>query len=271
MEDESKSNEKNPEKSSEEIKDEPVEEPQSEPRDQPEEESKKPTKVEEETKELTEVKEETAEKTEIEEKVEETSQEVSEKEPSKEPPKAEEIKEGAEKPVKVEEKKEKPKKKVDRGPDFKYIVRISNTDIDGEKNVVYGLTTIKGISVQLATLVADKTGIDRYNKIGYLKDAQVEKLQEMINNVNQNAPGWMLNHRKDYDTGDDIHLIGSDIDMRLRDEINILKKIRSYRGIRHERGLPVRGQRTRANSRTGLTLGVSKKRALSKSSSSKKE
>ena len=59
--------------------------------------------------------------------------------------------------------------------------------------------------------------------------------------------------------------------MRLRDEINILKKIRSYRGIRHERGLPVRGQRTRANSRTGLTLGVSKKRALAKSSSSKKE
>ena len=52
----------------------------------------------------------------------------------------------------------------------------------------------------------------------------------------------------------------TDIDMRLRDEINIMKKIRSYRGIRHERGLPARGQRTRANNRKGLSLGVSKKR-----------
>jgi len=42
-------------------------------------------------------------------------------------------------------KKEKSKKKVDRGPDFKYIVRLSNTDVDGEKNVVYGLSTVKGI------------------------------------------------------------------------------------------------------------------------------
>jgi len=70
----------------------------------------------------------------------------------------------------------------------------------------------------------------------------------------------MFNHRKDYETGNDIHLTGSEIDMRLRDEINIMKKIRSYRGIRHERGLRARGQRTRSNNRSGLTLGVSKKR-----------
>jgi len=73
----------------------------------------------------------------------------------------------------------------------------------------------------------------------------------------------MLNHRKDIETGEDIHLIGSEIGLRLRDEINIMKKIRSYKGIRHERGLTVRGQRTRGNNRKGLTLGVSKKRVLS--------
>lgn len=263
MKDESKSNEKNTEKSSKEIKDEPVEEPQSEPEDRSEE-PKESTEVKEEPKEPTDIEEENVEEPEFKEKVEKTSEDISKEEPREEPVEPEEIKERAEKPKKVEEKKEKPKKKIDRGPDFKYIVRLSNTDVDGEKNVVYGLTTIKGISVQLATLIADKTGVDRYNKIGYLKDVQIEKLQEMINNLNQFAPGWMLNHRKDFDTGEDIHLIGSDIDMRLRDEINILKKIRSYRGIRHERGLPVRGQRTRANSRTGLTLGVSKKKALSK-------
>ena len=144
--------------------------------------------------------------------------------------------------------------------DFKYIVRISNTDINGEKNLVYGLTTIKGIGVHMATLIADAAGIDRYTKIGDLKDSEIEKLQMIIDNVNKNAPGWMVNHRKDYETGEDIHLVGSDIDMKLRDEVNIMKKIRSYRGIRHERGLPVRGQRTRSNNRKGLALGVSKKR-----------
>jgi small subunit ribosomal protein S13 len=257
----SKPNEKKLEESSEDTKEKTAEEPQPE----------KEVQSGEETEELTDTHEETAEEPETEEKVEEISEELIKEKTEEEPTdtEAEETKKPSEKekPIKVEVKKEKPKK--DRGPDFKYIVRLSNTDVDGEKNVVYGLTSIKGIGVHMATLIADKTGINRNMKIGDLNDSQIEKLQKIIDNVDKNAPGWMLNHRKDYDTGEDIHLIGSDIDMRLRDEINILKKIRSYRGIRHERGLPVRGQRTRANSRTGLTLGVSKKRALSKSSGKK--
>jgi len=250
LEDASKPDKKMPEEPSENIKDESVEEPQPEPEVQ----------SEEETEEITDTEEEAAEESEIEEKVEETSEEVTEEQPETEPAEKEEIKEKAEEPKKAEVKKEKPKKKVDRGPDFKYIVRLSNTDVDGEKNVVYGLTGIKGIGLHMATLIADQAGIERYKKIGHLTDSQIEKIQELINKLNENAPGWMLNHRKDYETGSDIHLIASDIDMQLRDEINIMKKIRSYRGIRHERGLPVRGQRTRANSRKGLALGVSKKR-----------
>jgi small subunit ribosomal protein S13 len=159
---------------------------------------------------------------------------------------------------------EKTKKKADRGKDFKYIVRLSNTDVDGEKKIVYGLASIKGIGVHMATLILYELGIDRNVKIGDLTDSQIEKIQGIIDGVSSKAPRWMLNHRKDLETGEDIHLIGSDIDMRLRDEINILKKIRSYRGIRHERGLRVRGQRTRANNRRGLALGVSKKREIKK-------
>jgi small subunit ribosomal protein S13 len=162
---------------------------------------------------------------------------------------------------KPEEKKEKTKKTDKKhGDDFKYIIRLSNTDIDGEKNVFYGLTAIKGIGVRMAALITDETKIDRYMKVGNLTDDQIEKLQSAIDKISENAPSWMLNHRKDYDTGDDVHLIGPEIEMRLRDEINIMKKIRSYRGIRHERRLTVRGQRTRANNRRGLALGVSKKR-----------
>ena len=177
-----------------------------------------------------------------------------------------EIKKPDEKEPQIEKKKdakkpdEKSKKKDDKGKDFKYIVRLSNTDVDGEKKIVYGLASIKGIGVHMATLILYELGIDRNIKIGDLKDSQIEKIQDIIDEVSSKAPRWMLNHRKDLETGEDIHLIGSDIDMRLRDEINILKKIRSYRGIRHERGLRVRGQRTRANNRRGLALGVSKKR-----------
>ena len=165
-----------------------------------------------------------------------------------------------EKPIKTEPKKdlEKPPEKKDE--DFQYIIRIANTDIDGEKNVVMGLAQIKGIGRHMAVLIADATRIDKKVKIGKLTDAQIEKIKEILENIHNTAPGWMLNHRKDIDTGNDIHLISSEVDLRLRDDVNLLKMIRSYRGIRHESGLSVRGQRTRANNRKGLALGVSKKR-----------
>jgi len=168
-----------------------------------------------------------------------------------------------EEPVKIDSKKElkKPaKKKDEKDTDFNYIVRIANTDIEGEKKVTFGLTQIKGLGRRMATLVADAAGIDREIKCGNLTDSQLEKINEVLGNLGKKAPSWMLNHRKDFDTGEDIHLISTEVELRLRDEINLLKMIRSYRGIRHESGLSVRGQRTRANNRKGLALGVSKKR-----------
>ena len=283
MTDASKPDEKKSDETIEEKKEEPIEKPQPESEEQAKEETEDKTDTEEVTEETTK-EPETKDEPEIEEGeeiTEETDEEIVEEptdetkpEPETEP--GEEIEKKIDeeptepgepqvKAEKTEEKKEKPKKKIDRGPDFKYIVRLSNTDVDGEKNVVYGLTSIKGIGVHLATLISDETGINRYGKMGDLTDAQVDKLQELIDSVNKNAPDWMLNRRKDYESGEDNHLIASDIDMRLRDEINIMKKIRSYKGIRHESGLRVRGQRTRANNRKGLALGVSKKRELSSS------
>ena len=225
LEDKSKPTEINPDDSSTEIKEE----------NKKDQESKSEEKVEEKT---------------------ETKKEVTEPEIKKP-----DVKESQMEKIKDAKKPdEKSKKKDDKGKDFKYIVRLSNTDVDGEKKIVYGLASIKGIGVHMATLILYELGIDRNVKIGDLTDPQIEKIQSIIDEVSSKAPRWMLNHRKDLETGEDIHLIGSDIDMRLRDEINILKKIRSYRGIRHERGLRVRGQRTRANNRRGLALGVSKKR-----------
>jgi len=165
-------------------------------------------------------------------------------------------------PVKSEKEKKQPEEQKD--DDFQYIVRIANTDIDGNKKVIHGLTSIKGVGVHVGSLVADKAGIDKKLKMGDLSEAQIDKIRKSLEEFTDTAPAWMLNHRKDYESGENIHLIGAEIDLRLRDEINIMKKIRSYRGIRHERGLTVRGQRTRANNRKGLALGVSKKREPSK-------
>jgi len=239
------------------------------------------------------VKEETAEELQPEETSEEqtegksdneeekTSEQVKdtdkEEKPTEDPSKGKE--KPADEPEKAEEKPEQPvdskakkdaekaeTKKKHEKDDFKYIVRLANTDIAGEKAVAQGLTTIKGVGAHMSVLIIDETGIDRSTKMGNLTDAQIEKIQTALGNITKNAPVWMLNRRKDYDTGKDIHLIGPEIDMRLRDEINIMKKIRSYRGIRHERGLCVRGQRTRANNRRGLSLGVSKKSVQAKKS-----
>jgi len=54
--------------------------------------------------------------------------------------------------------------------------------------------------------------------------------------------------------------VGPDWDVAVQDDINRMKRIRSYKGIRHEKGKKVRGQRTRSNGRKGLAVGVIKKR-----------
>ena len=163
-------------------------------------------------------------------------------------------------PKETETKKEMKKSSKKKDSDFNYIVRIVNTDIDGEKKIIFGLAQIKGLGRRMATFVADLAGIDRRIKCGNLTDSQLEKINNVLEKLDKMAPSWSLNHRKDFDTGKDIHILSSDVDMRLRDDINLLKMIRSYRGIRHETGLRLRGQRTRANNRKGLALGVSKKR-----------
>jgi small subunit ribosomal protein S13 len=74
----------------------------------------------------------------------------------------------------------------------------------------------------------------------------------------------MLNRQKDLVSGEDIHVISNDLIDILRLDVEREKKTRSYRGIRHYLGLPVRGQRTKTSGRGGATIGVSKKKAKQK-------
>lgn len=145
-------------------------------------------------------------------------------------------------------------------PEIKHLVRIVNTDLDGHKSVQYALTGLKGIGIRTAKILANDAGIDSAEIIGSLNDSEVEKLRKAIDDFESVVPVWMLNRRKDLATGKDKHLVGVNLGLSLTEDINIMKKTRSYRGIRHERGLRVRGQRTRSTGRSGTTVGVSRKR-----------
>lgn len=172
-----------------------------------------------------------------------------------------------EKPVKGEKENQKAKqeapkqesKKQDFGPDFRYLVRIHNTDLDGKKPFATALTYVPGVSHRMAAIVARETGIPTSQRIGKLTEEQINLVAETITNIGDVVPTWMLNRRKDIETGEDDHLVGTEIQIMLREDLNRLKKIRSWRGHRHERKLPTRGQRTKANGRFGSAVGVQRK------------
>lgn len=155
-------------------------------------------------------------------------------------------------------------------PDFKYIVRIANTDLTGQQPVEIALAAVRGIGIRTAGVVSDLTGINRYERIGNLNDEQVQKLEGAVLAFAETVPPWLLNRARDMDSGVDMHIVSSDVDIKVRDDLNRMKKIRSYKGIRHEDGQKVRGQRTRANGRTGLTVGVQRK-AIAQAQAAKKE
>ena len=147
-------------------------------------------------------------------------------------------------------------------PAFRYIVRIAGIDIDGNLKVVHGLSKIKGVGVTLAYALCRTLGIDPEKRIGFLTEAEVKRIEDALNNPKAlGLPSWLLNRRKDYVTGEDKHYVGADLIMVVREDIERLKRIKCWRGIRHALGLKVRGQRTRTTGRTGITVGVKRRKS----------
>ncbi len=140
------------------------------------------------------------------------------------------------------------------------IVRFLSTDLDGNMSVYTALRKIKGISHMFSNAICMSTGVDAKKKLGTLNESDLKILENAIKNPSF-LPSWMLNRRKDIEAGKDAHLIGSNLDLVRREDINFMKRIRSYKGVRHELGQPVRGQRTRSSFRTQKSVGVSKKGA----------
>lgn len=149
--------------------------------------------------------------------------------------------------------------------EFKQITRIGGVDIPGKKALFYALSNIKGVGYGFSNAICNLINKDKNMEVGKLSDAEIKKIDDAIKDPLKNKiPGWLLNRRKDYDKGQDLHLIRSDLDLRREFDIKRLKNIKSYRGIRHAQGQPTRGQRTRSHFRTGPAVGVKKKEGVKK-------
>ena len=162
--------------------------------------------------------------------------------------------------------KPKPEKGIKEDPDkkerkeFRHRLRLAGIIIDGNLDVERALQKIKGIGNRVSKSILQTLNIDKRTKIGSLDDVDIERIEKAIEDIDKNLPSWMLNRQRDPYSGEDIHLTGADLDMALREDINIQKELKSYRGIRHSLGLPVRGQRTRTSFRKGATIGVSRRK-----------
>jgi len=141
------------------------------------------------------------------------------------------------------------------------LVRILSKDIEGKNTVYHGLTMVKGISWSMSDAICKALKLDKRKKIGSLTPDEIKKITEFMAGGNPKLPAYLLNRKRDFDTGENKHLFGTDLELQHEFDIKRLRKIRSYKGYRHAMGLPVRGQRTRAHFRKnrGKATGIKKK------------
>lgn len=145
--------------------------------------------------------------------------------------------------------------------DGRGIVRFLGADLDGNRGVRNALLKVKGISFSIANAMLKNAGIDPNAKMGQLSEADVDKLKGTLEKPT--FPKYLFNRRDDPFTGKTSHLTSADLDITHRQDLEFVKRLGSYKGVRHRKGLPVRGQRTRSSFRTSKgALGVIKKKEV---------
>ncbi len=159
----------------------------------------------------------------------------------------------------------KPQEGKPKASEAQNIVRIAGRDINGKYTIAAALRHIKGISHNLASamaLIADRQfGIAESTSIGSLDEARLEKLETIIKEPGKfGVPTYMLNRRKEPGVGGDVHVVGTDLTVAIKQDMDSTIKLQSWVGFRRQYGQKVRGQRTRSTGRTGETVGVTKKR-----------
>ena len=142
------------------------------------------------------------------------------------------------------------------------LIRILGKDLRGDQKLIVGMTKIRGISWAYANALCKILTLDVNKRIGELSSDEIKTIEESIKEVT--VPSFLMNRQKDFDTGEDGHLLGADLNLKREFDIKRLRKIKSYKGVRHANRLPVRGQRTkgnfRHNRRKSGAVGVKKKK-----------
>jgi small subunit ribosomal protein S13 len=157
-----------------------------------------------------------------------------------------------------------PKKSL--GDESFKIIRLAESDLYGNKKLTHALTTIKGVGWSYANAIVKTLNLE--NKlVADLSDAELDKIKDALQNpAKYNIPSWLFNRRKDRIRGDDVHIVSSDLVFAKKMDVESLKKIKCYKGVRHIYNYKVRGQRTRSRGanvkgRIGTTVGVIKTKA----------
>ncbi|MHA1200460.1 MAG: 30S ribosomal protein S13, partial [Candidatus Heimdallarchaeaceae archaeon] len=142
---------------------------------------------------------------------------------------------------------------------FRHLVRIKSTDLEGYLTVTLGLSKISGVNRRLAEAIVRTLKIPLSERVGYLTDSTIKEMEAIISDpTSVNIPAWLVNRRKDRQTGDDLHITEAQLILQTKQDVERYIRIRSRRGIRHSFKLKVRGQRTRTHGKGGSTVGVSK-------------
>ncbi len=170
------------------------------------------------------------------------------------------------------EKKATPQKKEAKAPSS--IIRLAGRDVNGGLSLVRALDQVKGIGSDMAHALAfsieTKLNISGKTTLGALSEDQIEQVEKAIKNPAQyGVPLYMLNRRKDAETGKDVHLVSNELIFATRQDVSRDVALRTWRGFRHQYGQKVRGQHTRSTGRTGTTVGVMKKTELAKAQPAK--
>ena len=143
--------------------------------------------------------------------------------------------------------------------EYKHILRIAGKDIDGSKKSIVALSSIRGLGYNYSQVLLQSLNISPSIRVGYLTENELQEIEDAVRIPSKiKMPSWYLNRRAYMDTGSDTHLITSDLEFAITNDINREKSVMSWRGYRHMFGLRVRGQHTRTTGRRGSAVGVKK-------------
>ena len=147
----------------------------------------------------------------------------------------------------------------------KVFFRNLRSQVDGNAKIEHALTQITGIGRRFAQAIVKVAEIDPNIRIGAISEKELNQIEQIIlNPVDNGIPNWMVNRPKDLRTGEDLHIISNKLEITVKRDIERMKKMKNYKGVRHHLKLKVRGQRTKSTGRHGLVVGVVRKKQIKK-------